>query len=382
VVIFVADFLTRDAAELPLVDHHCHGVMLDALTEEQFLLLATESDWPAPPGTSGFDSPLGVAIRALCAAPLELERHCSGAEYLRRREDLGPLEVARRLLAASGTDTLLIDTGFHSSAVATPQQMAEVADARAFEVVRLEALAEEVAISATAETFGDKFLDALNDRAADAIAVKSIAAYRYGLDLAPEAPSLREVRQAAGEFLRQVGPAGPRITDPVLLNHLVWSAVTLGKPIQVHVGYGDPDIVLHRCDPSLMTAFLHATRSSGTQIMLLHCYPFVREAAILAQLFPHVWLDVGLAVNHTGVSSGAVIAQSMEIAPFHKILYASDAYGLPELYACAAALWRRYTTRVLAGWVEQDLIGIRDARRYLRMIGRDNARRAYGLDMP
>ena len=52
--------------------------------------------------------------------------------------------------------------------------------------------------------------------------------------------------------------------------------------------------------------------------MLLHCYPFHREAGYLAQVFPHVYFDVGLAVNYTGRAAGAVLAESLELAPFGK----------------------------------------------------------------
>ncbi len=35
------------------------------------------------------------------------------------------------------------------------------------------------------------------------------------------------------------------------------------------------------------------TEPIGTPIMLLHCYPFQREAGFLANVFPHVYMDLG-----------------------------------------------------------------------------------------
>ena len=55
------------AATVPLVDHHCHGVLRDTPDRASFEILATESDWPEPPGLSIFDSPFGVVMRAECA---------------------------------------------------------------------------------------------------------------------------------------------------------------------------------------------------------------------------------------------------------------------------------------------------------------------------
>jgi len=43
-------------------------------------------------------------------------------------------------------------------------------------------------------------------------------------------------------------------------------------------------------------------------------------------------LDVGLAVNYAGAASPAIVAESMELAPFRKLLFSSDAWGAPELH--------------------------------------------------
>ena len=167
---------------------------------------------------------------------------------------------------------------------------------------------------------------------------------------------------------------------PVLLRHILWEAVDHGKPIQFHVGYGDSDIVLHRVDPTQMTGFIKATVDSGIRIMLLHCYPFIREAGFLAQVYPHVYLDTGAAVNYTGLSSETLVRHSMELAPVSKVLFSSDAFGLPELYYGGAFLWRRAVAEILGGWVASDGMGEADALRYLEWMAGDNARRVYGID--
>ncbi|WP_432877874.1 amidohydrolase family protein [Kribbella sp. CA-245084] len=373
----LAEFVTG----LPLIDHHCHGVRTGTTTDAEFELLATESDWPAPPGTSVFDNPFGIAVRALCAPLLDLPQHCTAEDYLRRRGELGDQEVSARLLAASGTDRYLLDTGFRASTIMSPPAMAQLTGAVTQEIVRLEALAESIAPDSTAAGFASAFEDALELALEHAVGVKSIIAYRYGLDFDPAPPTNAEVTAAAGRWLAGIQAGGPvRLTDPVLLRHLLWRAVGFGKPIQLHVGFGDADIVLHRCDPSYLTEFAHATRETGAQLMLLHCYPYIREAGILAQLFPHVWLDTSSAVSHTGPSSETLVRQSLEIAPMHKVLYASDAFGLPELYLCGAQLWRRAVGRVLGEWLAEGFAGETDARRYAELLGRGNAIRAYGLE--
>jgi hypothetical protein len=69
----------------------------------------------------------------------------------------------------------------------------------------------------------------------------------------------------------------------------------------------------------------------------------------------------------------------MELAPFGKQLYSSDAYGLPELHYLGAALWRRAMGEVLSGWLRRGDWSDDDAVRVVDLVGRENATRVYGL---
>ena len=114
----------------------------------------------------------------------------------------------------------------------------------------------------------------------------------------------------------------------------------LRLPVQFHVGYGDSDVDLHRCNPLLLTPLLRAIQPTGVPVMLLHNYPYHREAGYLAQVFPHVYVDAGLATHNLGARAPALLAEALELAPYGKFLYSSDAFGLPELYYLGAALFR------------------------------------------
>jgi predicted TIM-barrel fold metal-dependent hydrolase len=116
--------------------------------------------------------------------------------------------------------------------------------------------------------------------------------------------------------------------------------------------------------------------------MLLHCYPYHRQAGYLAHAYPHVYLDVGLAINHVGAHAPAVVAESLELAPFGKILFSSDAWGPPELHYLGALLWRRATARVLGGWVESGDWALADAIRVAELAGARYARRTYRCRAP
>jgi predicted TIM-barrel fold metal-dependent hydrolase len=358
--------------DVALVDHHCHGVARGPLDRAALELFLTESDRPAPPGCSAFDSMLGVAVRRWCAPALDLPAGASPGEYVARRLSLGPDESNRRLLGAAGLRALLVDTGLAGADLLDPGELGRLAGASAHEVVRLESVAEDVARGgAGAAEFAAVFADVVRARTAGAVAVKSIIAYRDGLDFDPQPPSATEVTRAAGAWLAR---GGGRLSDPVLLRHLLWEGLATGLPLQLHTGFGDPDEDLRRSDPALLTGFLKACAGAGPPVMLLHCYPFHRHAAYLANVFPHVYLDVGLAIPHVGWRAAAVLAETLELAPFHKLLFSSDAYGLAELYLVAAASFRESLASVLGGLGVA--AGERD--RIAEMIGAGNARRVYG----
>ena len=160
---------------------------------------------------------------------------------------------------------------------------------------------------------------------------------------------------------------------------LVWCGVDLRLPVQFHVGYGDSDVDLHRCNPLLLTPLLRAIEPTGVPVMLLHNYPYQREAGYLAQVFSHVYVDAGLATHNLGARAPALLAEALELAPFGKFLYSSDAFGLPELYYLGAALFRSALSAFLRSGLEEDLFTERTAARLARMLGADNAKRAYQL---
>jgi hypothetical protein len=294
-----------------LVDGHCHAVLAADLDRPAFELACTEADLPPPPGLSYLDSQLGLAVRRWCAPALDLPASVGIDDYLARRADLGWSAVTSALLRAAGLSALLVDTGLDGSLVS---------------------------------------LDA------------------------PSPPAPREVRRAAGDWLR----TGGRLTDPVLLRHVLWAGVDTGLPVQLHTGFGDRDLALRGADPALAQPFLAAV---PVPVILLHCYPYHRQAGWLAQVYPHVYVDVGLTVGHLGVRAGAVLAEYFELAPFGKVLFSTDAYLLPELYLVGAAQFRHALRGLLDGWLADGAIPAADAERVEGLVSGGNARRIY-RDLP
>ncbi|MFF4258013.1 amidohydrolase family protein [Streptomyces sp. NPDC001663] len=361
-----------------LVDQYCHGVLRTELGLGTFEAQLARTEGPPAAGTTLFDTQTGFAVRRWCPPLLGLEPHCPPARYLARRRELGVLESGRRLLRGSGITTYLVDTGLPGD-LTGPSEMAAAGAAEAREIVRLELLAEQVAdTSGTVESFLANLAESVHGAAANAVAFTSVAGVRHGLALAPEPPGPGEVRGAAGRWLadRRVGG---ELTDPVLLRHLLWIAVASGLPLQLHAGLGEPGLRIDRTDPVLLTDFVRATAGLGTDVVLLHGYPYHRHAAHLAGVFPHVYADSGAALVRTGARAATVLAELLELAPFGKLLFSSGAHGLPELHVVGARLFREALGRVLGGWVAEGAWSLGDAQRVAGMVAAGNARRVYGL---
>ncbi|MEU4130330.1 amidohydrolase family protein [Streptomyces wuyuanensis] len=352
-----------------LVDQYCHGVLRTELGLGTFEAHLGSTAGPPAPGTTFFDTQTGFAVRRWCPPLLGLEPHCPPAGYLARRRELGVLESGRRLLRASGISTYLVDTGLPGDLTGVPE-IAAAGMADAHEIVRLELLAEQVAdTSGTVDSFLANLAEAVHGAAVSAVAFTSVAGVRHGVSVEPEPPGPGEVRGATGRWL-DGRAVGGRLTDPVLLRHLLWIAVASGRPVQMHVGVGDP---------MPLAGFAAATAGLGTDLVLLHGYPYHRNAAHLASVFPHVYADVGPALAHTGAGAATVLAETLEHAPFGKLLFSSGARGLPELHVVGARIFREALDRVLGGWVADGAWCRADAQRVAGMIAADNARRVYGL---
>ncbi len=365
--------VTLERALDDLVDHHCHGILTTDLDRPAFEGLMNEAVRASPLGTTLFDSTLGWAIRRHCATVLDLEPLAPAEEYLARRTELGGEEASRRLMSGTRIATLLVDTGLGPAELTPMDELAGLCGGTAREIVRLERLAELV-LAASSDDFAGEVEDRLRTaRAAGAVGAKSVAAYRVGLELPATKPTADELRRALG----RVDPA--RLADRTVSGWLAHTAIEQGLPLQFHVGYGDRDLDLLDCDPLRLTAFLRATEEHGVPVLLLHNWPYHRQAAYLAQVFDHVFMDLGLTTHNTGALATGVLRETLELVPFGKLLFSSDAYGLAELYHLGALLFRRSMATVLGELVAAGEATSDDAAYVARLVGRENAQRAYAL---
>ena len=407
-----------DGAQGHLVDAQCHGVL-----QQELGLGSFEARLPgtAAPHTTLFDSPTGFAVRRWCPPLLGLEPHCTPARYLARRRELGAYETARRLLRGTGVTAYLVDTG-EPGDLTPPKDLGAAGGAAAHEIVRLEPLAQQVAdTSGTVDGFLANLAEAVHAAAMDAAGFSygtgpgvepagrharngppsigapwpepgSGAAVRgrharpwddgdgtdpdsrdgdgpqrhgggagaSGSGGGPRPPGAYAVRCAAGRWLADRAVGG-RLTDGVLRRHLVWHAVATGLPLALRYGPAGPG-------PRAAADFLHATAGLGTDVVLLPAARHEADAGELAAALPHVYVALG-------GDPSTVLARS----PFGKVLYASGAAGLPELYVTGSRAFRIGLARLVDQRVAAGEWSAADGERVAALVGEGNARRVYRL---
>ncbi|MEU8245619.1 amidohydrolase family protein [Nonomuraea sp. NPDC048916] len=371
----------REALLAPLVDHHCHGVRRDDLSRAPFELLISAGGGPAPPGTTHFDTPIGVAIRRWCAPVLDLEPHVAPTVYLARRAELGADEVNRRLLRAAGVLAFLVDTGVEGGELLSAAELGRLGSAVADEIIRIEQIEQDVAeVAEVALDYMDSLAEELAARAVRAVGMKTVIAHRCGLGFDPSRPSRGSVLAAAN---RRLSDPKELLTDPILLRHLLWTAVDVarerGLPLQFHTGLGDTGVGQHLADPARMTGFIRALQPLGVPVILLHCYPYHRQAAHLANVHPHVHVDVGPALTRSAAGAWRVMDELLELAPFHKQMFGSDCAGVAETCHLGALHFRRSLGGALKARLDAGEWSAADAARVAHMVGSGNARRVYRL---
>jgi uncharacterized protein len=272
-----------------------------------------------------------------------------------RRLATDPADYASSLLRATNTELLLLDEGFPPAGLGTtPDELGALAGCQTRPVMRIEQVAETIGADGLPEAISAA-------RSRGYVALKTIAAYRGGLDLnalaAPartdrlEGSPLRDVLLAALEANEATG-------DPL--------------PVQVHTGFGDSDLLLPAARPGLLKPLIERFRA--TTWVLLHCYPFVREAGWLAHVYGNVFFDVSLTIPHVARPATALY-EALELAPVSKLLYASDASRTAELYLLGARWWRESLAEVLPALLPGDGAAAEAG----RMILRENALAVYRL---
>jgi predicted TIM-barrel fold metal-dependent hydrolase len=375
-----------DLTSVPVVDNHCHAVTTDQAfgKVEAWRRAFTESTDPGMPRehvvTTAFYRRL---IRAL--APFLGCESTEDAVFAARtaREGKG---LTAELLRSANIDTLLLDTGFPPPEEVFPvPELGELGGCRAEPVLRLEVLMESLlteydTLAATEEALAAALEDV---RAGGHVALKSIAAYRTGLDIREWARE--EAETSFREYRRSALNGFTRLVHKPLLDTLLHVVFTLAAdqeiPVQFHVGYGDADTDLLLGNPLHLRAVLGKPDYRALPVVLLHeCYPYTRQGGYLAAVYENVYLDLSYGIPLLGYGEMlAFTRQALGVAPTSKLVYSSDGIGVPELHWMSAIDGRRVIGEVLGELVAYGETSLTQAETAGESMLRENAIRLYRL---
>ena len=378
------DRLHEEISAIELLDHHCHAPLridgpLDPLTlRATFTESAdrTVQDQDVT-GTSGYRTMIRWLADLLGADPTE-------TAVLAARKRYQPAEYHRLLADDARLGPLYNDYLFQQRLCYSSGEWEEMTGREVRGLLRIEMLAEQMAgESGNWEEFRQEFSHTLAaSQSENGAGFKSIAAYRTGLEIQPiDAATASaafdqyraEIEQADGDYVR--------LAHKPLIDALIWETLEVASqlelPLQFHVALGDDDCYLPDSNPLLLRAIFQESRYRDVPIVMLHNYPFVREASYLSSIYPNAFVDLGLTVPLAGSNCPALIAEAIGVAPAHKILASSDGHAVPEFQWFAARLWRTSLVDVLTTIVDQDFMTLREAVETAAMILHANSERIY-----
>jgi hypothetical protein len=370
-----------DLSSIPLIDNHCHSLLRNqpqsvlewraCFTESYFSEIPREH----VPHTIFYQ----WALRELGAL-----YECDADEnaVLEKCNALDLKTRVQHINRAANIEAWLVDYGYSTTHTFAHEELQNLAGIRVEKILRVEPLIEQLVLQvATFDQLHDAFVNELqNLRAQKYAALKSILAYRVGLNLSP---ATRDDARAAFPALKERATRDGtlRVDSKPFLDYMISRAVEIAAqqefPIQFHTGFGDPDQDLLTSNPALLRP-LFAEKYRGAKIILLHAgYPYTRSLGYLASVYPNVYADFGLAIPFVTSEARTILRELLGLAPASKILYSSDAFHIPELYYLGAVLGRRALGDVLEQFVREDLITATVAETFGEMILRGNARRLY-----
>lgn len=246
-------------------------------------------------------------------------------------------------------------------------------------ILRIEWLAEQLLKKKLSfEAFLDLFLSYLQNDKEEIVSYKSISAYRCGLDLLKVS-----FIDAKIEYEKKIRADETQLRSKLLISFLIQKTLEIASekniPIQFHTGFGDNDLNLLKSNPLYLKGIIEEFK--GVPVVLLHGgYPYTKEAGYLASVYSNVYVDFGLASPFLSVSGiKNTLLDLMELAPWSKILYSSDASKIPELYYLSSEISRFCLHEVLIELIERKEIGTSEYEEISESILRKNAMNLYNI---
>jgi len=364
--------------DIAAIDHHAHNLLRPSAIE-RYPYTAAFTEGYHPDIVNHHARYSLFYRRSLRDIAQLLDCEPTEAIILEHRRQLGLEKLAQKCFQASKLESVFLDDGFLPDDILPLEWHQQFVPVQ--RVLRLEYLAETL-IRETEDfkTFWQRFQSQLDPPSAGVVGLKSVAAYRTGL----------EIQWTPKEFAKQrfyeiksTSSQSLRLSDKPLLDFLITQALEIASkyqlPVQFHTGLGDPDLDLRLSNPLYLRSLLEDKRLENAPIVLLHAaYPYSQEAGYLASVYPQVYLDFGLAVPFLSQAGMCrTVQQLLELTPTSKLMYSSDAHNIPELYYLGAKWGREVLSQVLDGAIQDGDLTAKEAESVAREVLCENARKIY-----
>ncbi|KAI4739282.1 glutamine synthetase/guanido kinase [Aureobasidium sp. EXF-12298] len=406
--------LRKVVRSCPVIDNHAHNLLLPSKQDVHDLLTATtEAQGDALEDTKTSLSHIR-AVRQLREL-YDLDNNATWDDLMEKRADILQGDFESFLQRCfTGIHTILMDDGLDDTTVYLYDWHDDFVLDKTLRIVRIETLAADILremyrkgtlpigpaihnddLCAEAwitflQAFESSIVTEINDP--DVAGFKSVICYRTGLDVKVAGDvqvATNGLEAFQSSYLPNCLQNDFRLESKGLNDSLVISTCRLlsaaakqdsiSKPLQFHTGLGDADIDLLRSDPSHLQPLIIAF--PDVQIILLHTsYPYMRQAGYLATVYKNVYLDLGEVfpqVSRNGQET--ILRQCMEITPFSKLLFSTDAHHFGEVYWLALKQFREAFEKVLVDYVENDDLTIEQAIQAAKDIYFNNSKRVYNL---
>ncbi|KAI0896428.1 glutamine synthetase/guanido kinase [Annulohypoxylon nitens] len=395
----------------PLIDNHAHPLLKPgSVTKHPLLSIASEAHGIALEDSKS-SLPHIRAVKQLARA-LNCKETWEDVEIAaQRKRDESPEEYEEWVkFCLEDIETILIDDGLDRSNLSESYAWHDkFTKSKCKRIVRIETVAADAIAHflhlGTDIIFKDSFLGHVLDKYSleiqkaiedpEVVGFKSIICYRRGLDIPSESSiqtedATRALRDIVSGGLRDAYGDGfslvKRLDQSPLNDLVVHRAAKLirdapghKKPLQFHTGLGDNDITLTKSSPSHLQGFIREYPT--VPIVLLHAgYPWTRETAYLATMYPNVFADIGEVfpcISRQGQEN--VVKQMLEICPCSKILCSTDGHGYPEMYFIAVNQIRSVLEAVLGGLVRNKQLDEIQAVQVVQAVLFSNSKKLYNL---
>lgn len=371
-----------DLTTLPIVDHHAHPLLKPEATADPvgFRQWFTESTDPEIHARHVPHSLFFMTALRWLAELLDCEPTLEA--YLSARAAQPYAEWSRRLFEDANITIMLCDYGYSGPLGYNHAELKALLPCRIERILRLEVLAQDLIVQhETFDRMQDDFVATVSRaRSEGYVALKSIIAYRTGLAIAPVT---RDEAAAAFDPLKEEARRAGllRLASKPLCDYLVGLALEQAGhqhlPVQFHTGFGDRDADLQLANPLHLRPIIEQARCP---LVLLHAgWPFYREMAHLAAIYANVWLDLSLAIPFATTGIPAMIRDIVGMAPLSKVMFATDAFTMPEIFWLAARWGRWGLGQTLAEFVAGGFLSAEEAWSTAEAILGGTAQRLYQI---